>query len=52
MGVKFWLQNLHAQFTERSVPVIFSSMEMHSTDISQENDLAILIVMQTSICGL
>jgi hypothetical protein len=26
MGVKFWLQNLHAQFTERSVPVIFSSM--------------------------
>jgi hypothetical protein len=27
MGVKFWLQNLHAQFTERSVPVIFSSME-------------------------
>ena len=26
MGVKFWLQNLHAQFTERNVPVIFSSM--------------------------
>jgi hypothetical protein len=26
MGVKFWLQNLHAQFTEPSVPVIFSSM--------------------------
>jgi hypothetical protein len=30
MGVKFWLQNLHAQFTERSV-LIFSSMDETNT---------------------
>jgi uncharacterized protein YbcC (UPF0753/DUF2309 family) len=35
MGVKFWLQNLHAQFTERSVPVIFSSMQ--KVDSSVQN---------------
>jgi hypothetical protein len=32
--------------------VVSGKCEMPSTDISQENDLAILIVMQTSICGL
>jgi hypothetical protein len=33
MEVKFWLQNLHAQFTERGVPVIFSSMVYPACDV-------------------
>jgi hypothetical protein len=36
MGVKFWLQNLHAQFTERSVPVIFSSMQKSGNRVRKQ----------------
>jgi hypothetical protein len=43
MGVKFWLQNLHAQFTERSVPAIFSSMVSTSLPLTstQLSDITI-----------